>query len=631
MVEEMSVALTLRNVQVYPARIALLALISLGLFVMSIVVGGHKAYAVDYGCGAATPGVFQFPVLEADPSLKDFIAVGITPGTDDFRDFPLPAGDTILPGDYRIYALFGDDHFMFRRVPGAAGPFPAYDYNPWFELGPIPPGYLNGGWPGHFGNTTIGWHNQRTEQIYVQLDTSDPSTTTPYTNPDFGITGIYDNTIDEPYDFNDLYDYIGGLRDIDGNVIDPTSYPGLYKTGTYGPHGAPFVMYEDIDLDWPTAPTPAFPALVDQDRGFDLGQVTLSGPSNSIRIRHIRDVFPALSGPSTQSIQPIRVNIECVSATTPDPVDRGYIEVNNGSVWAGGNYDPSPTGYGSGWCDVSSGSSLDGYIRSSNDGSLGSYASYIAGATGDITQFGSITTTLQRLMMANAGTAGNFNTQGQCITDLYTYLSDDPSFSPQIIPAVGFPTGSGRQGQYVVSGDLSINTPQQLSAGEKITLIVDGDVTINGNITYDPSYNVSNPSDIPSLVIVARGDINIGSNVTELDGLYMARPVDPTTASFDGVIDTCHNAPSTGRLYNDPATSIPEECDQQLIVRGMFIANDIEFRRTHGGIDGTYEPQEPAEYFDFNSELYLAQPLLISTFEPDLEIQSVRDLPPVIN
>ena len=135
-------------------------------------------------------------------------------------------------------------------------------------------------------------------------------------------------------------------------------------------------------------------------------------------------------------------------------------------------------------------------------------------------------------------------------------------------------------------------------------------------------------------MIIAKGNIDIAENVTDLAGIYIARPEDSELLAPNppnGQIDTCSNgSPASGPNAGHLSSLV---CTNQLRVRGMFIAHDIEFRRTYGGVTGSNPNggQQPAEVFNFSAESYLAKPFLISDHEPTLPVNFLKDLPPVIN
>lgn len=299
-------------------------------------------------------------------------------------------------------------------------------------------------------------------------------------------------------------------------------------------------------------------------------------------------------------------------------VERPYLEVVDGSVWAGGGFDSSEFGFGQASCSVPGGRS-NGFIRTVIEESVGAYSKYWATATGDIAGFSTVSAATpinQSLIFANSAAGpGQYSSDGRCITDLFRYLVTD-SFDERVESIDGSVLpDSLTSGQYVREGDLFINSVVELGNSMVVTVVVDGDVTINQNITY--SYTANNVSEIPVFIIVANGDINIASNVTNLSGLYMAR-------GGSGKINTCSNGPA--KLSTD-------QCREQLTINGIFAANDIEFRRTYGGVSGLNSNGEfePAEVFGSTDELYLARPTLISNFDAFLRTSTIRDLPPVID
>lgn len=294
--------------------------------------------------------------------------------------------------------------------------------------------------------------------------------------------------------------------------------------------------------------------------------------------------------------------------------DQAYFEVQNGSVWSGGSFDALASGFGTDWC-VTLGS---GEINTVRGNGVGAWADYVAGAVAQIESFGSAhirggqidgTELTFANRIGGAATEGNFG-QGRCITDFAKYLASDTTRTDiDLLPTgTSWPTGNG---QWVRTGDLDIGA-HTLGAGEKYTIIVQGDVTINGDLRF--SYSATDVADIPSLIIVATGDIAIDGSVEQIDGFYFAK----------GTIDTCGDAGARLSVTT---------CRDKLRVNGVFAARDVEFRRTHGGISGAniYGGNAEAELFVFNSELYLAQHILISDFQAPLPIAQQQELPPVLN
>jgi hypothetical protein len=344
------------------------------------------------------------------------------------------------------------------------------------------------------------------------------------------------------------------------------------------------------------------------------------------------------------------------SLTEPNPPicynlgESPYFEVHGADIWAGGAWDNSPDHSGGSWCPFAAPiSRSDAFIKAvrtpfthgvpgGGTSGIGASIDFAATAIARVRTGGGdgiygvttisetqgippIITDDTRLAFANQGgsTPGNYNTQGRCIIDYYDYLSKDAADG--VLPHTGSNL-SGISGQYYHNGNLTINSAQSV-AGQKIYL-VNGDVTINRNITLNYG-SVNDTNDIPFLMIIANGDINIGRDVTTLDGVFVAK--DPNTGNgvVEGVIDTCHNP-----VTNAAGDLKLDSCPIQLTIHGMFIAHDVQFRRTYKGIiqNDPELPNEGSELFQFSPEIYLAQPAFISEFEKNLPASQVKDLPP---
>lgn len=121
---------------------------------------------------------------------------------------------------------------------------------------------------------------------------------------------------------------------------------------------------------------------------------------------------------------------------------------------------------------------------------------------------------------------------------------------------------------YIVSGS-TLNGPTQKYNKGKGTVLVSGDLTINGNIEAinAPTMTLYNPKGdltdlaaaLPSLGILVKGDVFIAPEVQRLDAYIFAT----------GKIYTCSAYPSQTTGYKDPAAvAQAQQCNKQLKVRG---------------------------------------------------------------
>lgn len=118
------------------------------------------------------------------------------------------------------------------------------------------------------------------------------------------------------------------------------------------------------------------------------------------------------------------------------------------------------------------------------------------------------------------------------------------------------------------AGNWLVSSPITIPTGRQITIITEGKVTINSNITYAKTGVANNGSVVaPMLMIIAKGGIEIGQNVTRLDGYYLAH---------GSTLSTC----------GDLAVSQTSVCDKQLVVGGALVGKKIEWRRNYGTLKG---------------------------------------------
>ena len=250
------------------------------------------------------------------------------------------------------------------------------------------------------------------------------------------------------------------------------------------------------------------------------------------------------------------------------------------------------------------------------------------------------------------GMGGNFGDK-YCLSDVSPPLDAAPvqtsnySMTPPAIPSNG-------SKQY--NGNVTLNGGT-LSPGTNQSIFVKGDVYIKGNITYDTTG--MNASNVPSFVLKATGNIYINGNVTKLDGLYIAQGTKQNSGQVTkGKIFTC-SGDYAGAPFAWPQESAYDYCWKQLIVRGSFVADQINLMRTYGSLrdnklGGLAEQSEfrggssltcsnkraadgvatakscAAEVFDFSPEFYLSKPAILRDGAGAKQYDAITSLPPVL-
>ncbi len=222
----------------------------------------------------------------------------------------------------------------------------------------------------------------------------------------------------------------------------------------------------------------------------------------------------------------------------------------------------------------------------------------------------------ESLSFANSGNVfGNFlgtgNEPAECLIDLYEYFDRDvvaaqPWSTIRTNSSAAYTAGGNVDSDaYLSKLDTDAINSAITNYSGKAVVMVEGDLDINANITYNTNYNTASNLRIPSLVFVVKGNIDIAHNVTQLDGLYISIP--NQVASTGGRIRTC--------IEGNGVTAIPSLCnDFRLVINGGFISDDIDFYRfIHGRLGAlanspASQDLYASEVFDFSPELYMANP-----------------------
>lgn len=243
----------------------------------------------------------------------------------------------------------------------------------------------------------------------------------------------------------------------------------------------------------------------------------------------------------------------------------------------------------------------------------GSYSQYglLTGDKNGVTSFGSAGYTTAspanhylacKLSYANTGNVKNDckNLKGLQPAGLFKKPLSVPSkpVSTGSIPPGGV-NFDYMQGSYHKSGDLAIGD-NILKPRKHITIFVDGNVTIKGNISIDWSTQYHNLSDIPSFTIKAN-NIKVEPWVALITGTYVA------TDHFESCKDA--NNPADLGMLPPPKS----KCQHKLKVNGAIVSgNSPIFRRTFGAGNLPYDSQwdpsnisSTAEWINYTPNLWL--------------------------
>lgn len=215
----------------------------------------------------------------------------------------------------------------------------------------------------------------------------------------------------------------------------------------------------------------------------------------------------------------------------------------------------------------------------------GSGVQFGAIALGDASQFGSASlrtanpTSPYGLTFSNSIPYGHLGTS-MCISNYYQSKATVQKFTAYR----GNWSGSlvkDSNGKYYQDQIFTYNggnlTVPQIPPGVNVVIYASGSLTINSDIAYNTSDwkikpGTINITNVPSLYVITNSNINIGPDVGQLDGVYVAQ---------GGTIDTCYTHSFAG-------------CSQQLIIYGSFIAKQIDLYRTFASLRDSAAGEYPS-------------------------------------
>jgi hypothetical protein len=161
---------------------------------------------------------------------------------------------------------------------------------------------------------------------------------------------------------------------------------------------------------------------------------------------------------------------------------------------------------------------------------------------------------------------------------------------------------------YHIEGDLTVDRALEIASGIEVnniiasgTVVVDGDLFIERNITYEPiDASDTELEDIPSVVWIVKGSIYVRPNVTEIAGSFVA-----VGEEIGGVW-----VPGTGEFYSGAG-------DENLVVSGLVIAHELYLQRS--GI-GTAENIQASERIFYDGRIIINTPPGVGDFAKALPV-----------
>lgn len=367
------------------------------------------------------------------------------------------------------------------------------------------------------------------------------------------------------------------------------------------------------------------------------------------------------TGSASATITGPGTNVPCTGSGQAIPASRPFFDVRQGDISTGGGFEdssgncapgdsnypgyvtPAPSNYtGSpAYKGYESGGIRAFAIPGSNKGASSDFGVDALGRIYDNTSayfdfYSQVSsspdplfanTTASPYMPNSFGGYLNSNSQAHCVTDFFdtTKTSNITTLSSASFDVTTFATG-----QYQHTGNVTITTNpgNTIAAGKQVTVYIDGDVLITNNIKNTLTWDSTDPRNVPYLTIVARGNITVGPNVTQLDGLFIAQPTGtPRTNPAKG------NNTANGIFYTCDPTIL---CAKQLVVNGAVIAQQVQLNRAHGTLGGpagftdsdnltTY----PAEIFNYSPAMVMGVPNFAQCQGGSCNLEGLFSLPPV--
>lgn len=434
--------------------------------------------------------------------------------------------------------------------------------------------------------------------------------------------GDFRNTPTVTLQYQDSYS--GG--DANCNLSGPlsTGPGGFSETNSCGAHAPPLEPGDTVCVNWQFSPTGYY--------------VDVNGKPQSSVDPSANTSNGAGNGDSTS-------DSACTQPVTDNPYAHFFVnDVAAGGAFASGNDQCASE-------NQNGGGSILAELESASRGSGDQFGALALGSSGGgVSGFASASLRNSPPLPPNGLKFASDGTNlgiSSCVPDYYGMMPAGAT----AINSSSFAIDSTSNGSYFSNGDLTLNT-SGVTDGHNVVIYVNGNVTITGDVVYQTNgwSLAGNTTNIPSLYIIAKGNINISGSVNELDGVYVAQPSYNSSGNYlsGGTINTCNE--------EDYGT-----CNNQLTVYGSFIDQKTELYRTKDSLRDSYQGEHPgslpntttgcdtgdsstpsgagisksvdcaAELFIFSPANYLGQPALPPTGGPNVgKFDAISSLSPVL-
>ncbi len=331
--------------------------------------------------------------------------------------------------------------------------------------------------------------------------------------------------------------------------------------------------------------------------------------------------------------------------------NKPYMKIYGGDVWSGGEFGtgacvaPAGSGGVAGWAkSVVNGAGWSQYSGSSSQLTVTSLLfvndrQFYSASTRPSASGTGNTYQPKGLNFTNTTGdqyGGDFSNGGRCFTDYYGKTYDATLYKDDHFNGGGIP--DDRSAYKLPNNTDATFGDFEIKRGQQTAVYIDGDLYIDGDITYQNRV-WRRRSDIPYFAVIVKGNIYIDNDVTRLDGLYIAQP----DGASGGHIYTCFPVkPTKGPAYD--GTTLYPNCQQQLSVNGSLIGKRVHFLRVRNslkdaGVDeipdfGTGAGTNAAEVINYSPDMYLAdsplkQGYISSGSSEAIKYDAISGMPPI--